>query len=272
MKARSFCWSLAVAVAAGGVAWAGPYTEEGIEADDARIVGWATSVENLTRGPVDISVPDGALTTFGEASSALGPAGATFDDPFTVVSLGDGGSITLRFETLIADGPGADFAVFENAFAGVGSKSFLELAFVEVSSNGSDFFRFASISLTPTTTQVGPFEGIDPTDIYNLAGKHVSGRGSPFDLAELSGNLQLDINAVRFVRIIDVVGSIDPAYARFDSEGSVINDPWRTNFPAGGFDLDAVAVLNTIPEPSTWALLASAVAGMAILSRRKPAG
>ena len=33
-------------------------------------------------------------------------------------------------------------------------------------------------------------------------------------------------------------------YSRCDSQGHQINDPWPTNFPTGGFDLDAVGVIN----------------------------
>jgi hypothetical protein len=33
-------------------------------------------------------------------------------------------------------------------------------------------------------------------------------------------------------------------YASYDSQGHQINDPWPTNFPTGGFDLDAVGVIN----------------------------
>jgi hypothetical protein len=41
-----------------------------------------------------------------------------------------------------------------------------------------------------------------------------------------------------------VVGTINLAYASYDSRGKIINDPWPTPFPQSGFDLDAVAVLN----------------------------
>ena len=41
-----------------------------------------------------------------------------------VVSLGEGGTITLRFEPPISDGDGDDFAVFENSVV----EGFLELA------------------------------------------------------------------------------------------------------------------------------------------------
>ena len=57
------------------------------------------------------------------------------------------GYITLGFETGISNGDGYDFAVFENAFGGAASV-FAELGYVEVSSNGVDFARFDSVSLT----------------------------------------------------------------------------------------------------------------------------
>lgn len=256
MKNRLSALVLGGLLVAAGPLTAGPYNQAGISNTSPLILGWATGVTNLTRGPVDISVPNGAKATYGDASSALGPAVANADDPYPVVSLGDGGSITLSFSLPIANGPGADFAVFENGFLS-GSAYYLELGFVEVSSNGTDFLRFPSISLTQSTTQVGSFGTLDPTNIYNLAGKHVGGTGTPFDLQDLVGleSIAIDLNNIRYVRIIDVVGSIDPAYARYDSRGRIINDPWRTDFTTGGFDLDGVAVLNTVPEPSVFFLL-----------------
>jgi hypothetical protein len=264
---------LALWLAGWGVALAGPYTETGIPGNSPSILGWATGVVSVNRGPVDITVPGGAKATYGDASSALGPADATSDNPYPVISLGDGGSITLSFSIPIANGPGADFAVFENAFTTTGG-SYSELAFVEVSSNGTDFFRFPSVSLTQTTTQVGSFGVLDPTDIHNLAGKDVAGVGTLFDLSDLGnvGGLLLDLNSIRYVRLVDVVGSIDPLYATKDSLGNVINDPWKTNFTTGGFDLDAVAVLNTVPEPSVLVLLALGGGFAVARSRRRYAG
>ena len=50
------------------------------------------------------------------------------------------------------------------------------------------------------------------------------------------------------MRIIDVVGSINPEYGSVDRDSNLINDPWPTNFAQSGFDLDAVGVINsTIP-------------------------
>lgn len=236
-------------------ALAGPYPgmagTEGSDAvahDDAAIVAWATGVAELVRGPVNLSNLAQGYASFGTAANALGPVlSASPDDVFDTVSLGDGGSITLTFAQPIRDGEGWDFAVFENSFSFAGeSLAFLELAFVEVSSNGVDFFRFPAVSLTPTDTQTGTFEWIDPTDLHNLAGKHLQGWGTPFDLADLApvaaSDPRLDLAAISHVRLVDVVGSINPAHARLDSLGNIINEPWPTPFNTGGLDLDAVAV------------------------------
>lgn len=212
-----------------------------ISKDTAIIKAWATGVE-LQRGYIqinDTSQYNGGdnKASFGQAVNALGMAEGSSTE---VVSLGDGGLATLTFDQLIVNGPGADFAVFENSFG----DTFLELAFVEVSSDGVNFIRFPSVSLTQTANQVGAWDELDPTNIHNLAGKYRQGFGTPFDLSELEYNSLVDINAIRFVRIIDVVGSIDPQFAGFDSQNNIINDPWPTPFNSGGFDLDGVAVIN----------------------------
>ena len=142
---------------------------------DAEIAGWATGFADLVRGPARIDNVGAGYASFGVGEYAVGAVRReTQDDVYDVVALGDGGSITLTFAEPIGDGPGWDFAVFENAFAG----SFLELAFVEVSSDGVHFFRFDTYSETPTSTQVGGFGVIDPTNVHNLAGKYVGGFGS----------------------------------------------------------------------------------------------
>lgn len=254
-------------------AFAGPYApaadvigSTAIPYNASSIAGWATGFQDLVRGPVDISDPSQGYASHGSGTDALGQADAQ-NDSLPVVSLGDGGRITLTFAAPIRNGTGADFAVFENGF----DDKYLELAFVEVSSDGTHFFRFPSVSLTQTTTQVGPFDLVlDATDLNNLAGKYRRGFGTPFDLAELAGTSGLDINAVTQVRIVDVVGSIDPLYGTRDSKDNLINDPWRTNFQTGGFDLDAVGVLNfaPAPEPCTSVMLMSAALIFAARRRR----
>ncbi len=216
-----------------------------IHKDSSVFVAWAAGCE-VVRGPVSILEPDGEMATFGDPEQAVGPAQG---NSVNVVSLGDGGMATLTFDEPITNGEGWDFAVFENAM----NDTFLELAFVEVSSDGSFFVRFPAVSLTDPSVQITTFGEVDCTKINNLAGKYRQGYGTPFDLEELSGTPGLDISKITHVRIIDVVGCIDPEFAAFDSQGNIINDPWPTPFPTGGFDLDGVGVINslgtTISEP-----------------------
>ena len=192
----------------------------------------------MVRGSQNLSDPDAPDVTFGDASQAVGAATAITTD---VVSLGDGGSATLTFDKPIANGNGYDFAVFENSF----SDGFLELAFVEVSSDGNRFVRFPATSLTQTARQISGNGPVDPTYINNLAGKYRVGFGTPFDLEELRDSSAIDINNITHVRIVDVVGSIDPQFGTRDAHGNLINDPFPTPSYSAGFDLDGIAVLNT---------------------------
>jgi hypothetical protein len=225
----------------------GPFPLSSIPAADPRFVLWAVSVE-ATRGPTDIAYTGDFQTypTFGTENSATGPADVVFGNdgnPFPVISLGDGGSATITFASPISDLPGPDFAVFENAF----NSSFLELAHVEVSSDGVNFFRFPSISLTQTNTQIPGFGALDRTNIFNLAGSAPGGSGTPFDLSQLRRHAPvLDINRITHVRVIDVVGSISVAHRTLDSLGNPINDPYPTDHEFGGFDLDAVGAFSPV--------------------------
>ena len=205
--------------------------------DDPTIKGWATGC-TLVRGSQDLSNPNAPAVTYGTEADAVGPASASTMD---VVSLGDAGSATLTFAQPIRNGEGYDFAVFENSF----NDFFLELGFVEVSSDGVTFVRFPATSLTQTDRQIGGTGSVDPTFINNLAGKYRVGYGTPFDLDELRDSTGIDINNITHVRIIDVVGSIDPLLGNRDAFGHMINDPFPTNSHSAGFDLDGVAVLNS---------------------------
>lgn len=223
---------------------AGPYSpptgqsgSTAIHKDSSVFVGWASSCIS------DIGWQNIADSSLGRANigsnfSTLGKAALN-----GVLSLGDGGVATLTFYGTIYDGPGADFAIFENSFDGL----FLELAFVEVSSDGINFYRFDSQSLTEKLTQTGTFGNTDATNLYNLAGKYSNHYGTPFDLNELTGITSLDINNVSHIRIIDVIGNITESYSSYDSQNKPINDPWPTPFPSGGFDLDAIGIINFMP-------------------------
>ena len=211
---------------------AGPYApaagQDGstaIARTDARLAAWANRVSSSQAGP-------NCLPQWQDTVKALGPA---TDDPTHITCLGDGGSITLAFPGFIRDGPGPDFAVFENSF----SNTFLEFAWVEVSSDGLNFIRFPNHS--KTAAPVATFGSVDPTDVDGLAGKYRQPFGTPFDLADVG------MDQVSHVRLVDVVGD---GTAK-DSDGNAIYDPFPTDGSAG-FDLDAVGVLH----PQTWQTLA----------------
>lgn len=200
-------------------------------------IQWANGI-TVERGLINKSNPNASASgsnyaTFGMPNDALGiPSGP-------VVSLGDGGFAILTFATPISNKPGYDFAVFEN-----GSTAYLELAFVEVSSDGINYFRFPNHSQTQTQTQLASFASPEATFLNNLAGKYSSEYGTPFDLSELPDNDLLDKSAILYVKVIDVVGSINPLYASYDSYGNAINDSFPTPFNSGGFDLQGVGILD----------------------------
>lgn len=216
---------------------AGQAGSTAISKDSAIFSAWATGCE-IHRGWQNIADTSLGKADVGDSSMALGMAGTN-----GVVSLGDAGFALLTFDRPVENGESWDFAVFENSF----SDLFLELAFVEVSSDGIHYFRFPSTSLTDTMVQVGPFEELDPTKINNLAGKYRALYGTPFDLQELYGIPGLDINNITHVKIIDVVGSLDSNFVSYDAYNHKINDPWPTPFGSSGFDLDAVGVIHQAP-------------------------
>lgn len=216
--------------------------------DDPAIVAWATGFTNLIYGAA-------VSSQWQTPVKALGPA---VGDSFDVVSLGRGGEMTLTFTQAIRDGDGPDFAVFENGF----SDTFLELAWVEVSTDGIHFIRFPNFSYTDE-----PTGSVDPTYIHGLAGKYRQGYGTPFDLQQLQlayeailngtdsfahdyrqsllDNFpEVDLDEIRFVRILDVVGDGH----HLDAQDFPIYDPYPTTGSAG-FDLDAIGVIHQV-EPS----------------------
>ncbi len=282
---------------------AGPYTESGVNGyigddwrhakpSDADAVlnpifrGWATGFENYFPSDDDLTDYYG-FYDFNDPHRTLGPATGDYLD---VVGLGDlnsieiadgcaPGQITLLFgnpsapndPNHIRNAGGYDFVVFENAFlstytGGEGSVSgemFAELGYVEVSSDGVNFARFPSVSLTAGV--VGAYGTIEISNVFNLAGKHPNAggvcTGTPFDLSDIADDPNVvsglvDINNISYVRIVDVPGSgdfYDEAVKHIDPDSWPDWDYYYTNHPIydawvtinpGGVDLEAVGVLN----------------------------
>ena len=240
-----FCCCFIIMLAS--TAAAGPYApaagktgSTAVSMDDPAFIDWAS-------GWVDYVPGENLASTWMNPQKALGPAEGT---SFDVVSLGSGGTITMTFDPPLSNGSGWDFAIFENSF----SDTFLELAYVEVSSDGVHFIRFDNDSLT--AGPVGGFGATDPTNIDGLGGKYRQGFGTPFDLADLSTKDDVldglvKLNEIAYVRIVDIIG--DGTF--FDTSGDVIWDPYPTAQSAG-FDLDAVGVryhqfVNSAPNQPT---------------------
>ncbi|MHC4068805.1 MAG: hypothetical protein ACYS18_01015 [Planctomycetota bacterium] len=274
---------------------AGPYTETGVNGyigddwrhanpfEDADAVinpifrGWATGVESYEPTPQEIE-PQWTFPT-----NALGVV--TADHYWGVVSLGDlnqpqiddpnlpPGSITLSFAETIFDGNGYDFVVFENGIisnydtnnSSISGEMFSELGYVEVSSDGNNFARFPTVSLTPQPSGPYGYLTMEISDRYNFAGKHPNANGictgTPFDLSELTDDPNVvsglvDINNINYVRIVDIPGSGDfndsavqyidpntqPAWDYY-TVNHPIYDAWVT-YGSGGLDLDAIGVLH----------------------------
>ena len=263
-----------------------------IDAADSRLVGFATTVVDFSP-----STPDNLAAAVSSPAAALGApdAGSTGDPDFLpvgLVSLGDApegtpsGTITLGFDAAITNGTGVDFAVFENAsdFSAFGSGIFAELAFVEVSTDGSTFARFATSSQTTFPDPSGlslatdlmldfsggqdfatlPSRGL----VSGFAGADPAFSGTLFDLSALSSTAEVlagtvDLDLINFVRLVDIAGDGRTE----DSFNNPIYDAFSPNNATGGFDLDAIGVLNTVPEPTTAALLS--LAGLSLLRRRR---
>lgn len=170
---------------------------------------------------VVVSFEPGDASGFGDLDDVLGaPRGGGDQGSLDVLSLGDGGVIILEFTDLaLTDGPGPDLLVFENPFVG-----WPETGFVAVSDDGE---TWAEWPCDPVDEKAGfpgcagvnnvwtnPVNDIDPTDPTEAGGE-------AYDLADLG------VSEARFVRITD---SGENSY-----EGV-----------AGGFDLDAVAVVNGV--------------------------
>lgn len=183
------------------------------------------------------------------------------DSPMHLFSLGNGGWITLEYvDSVIVDGPGPDFIVFENVFVPQSNPDmrFCETAVVAVSQDGDAFttftFRFhprpdnrvgyadqyeGLAGVNPTLSN--PANGIDPTDPARAG-------GDAFDLADVG------LLWVRFIRIRDT-GIPGTATQTLDPSGNAVDDPGNAGAfldPATlkvGFDLDAVAAVHRGPRP-----------------------
>jgi len=148
-----------------------------------------------------------------------------------VLSLGIDGTIVLGFDTVIQDGPGPDFIVWENAFwiGGNSENVFQELGEVSVSEDGVTWTVFPCDSEKVEGFDAGcagwrPRLEFDPCSMVPLVPELVG--GDPFDLSDIG------VPSARYVRIRD---------------RGMAEDPMKGVAPSAGFDLDAVGVVHSAP-------------------------
>jgi hypothetical protein len=147
-----------------------------------------------------------------------------------VLSLGGGGEIVLGFgEHGLADGPGPDFVVFENAFwpGGDESQVYAELGEVSVSDDGETWRTFPCDTEGDGQGHFPGCAGATPTLQYDAdqlvpLDPKKSG-GDAFDLADLG------VIRARFIKIRDLQ-TLAPSGV------------------SGGFDLDAVGVIHAASD------------------------
>ena len=142
-----------------------------------------------------------------------GPNSGSLD----VVSLGMNGFIIVDFDQMIVDGDGPDLIVFENVFIG-----WYETGIVSASMDGETWFTWDcdtedSDNGYPGCAGASPSLS-HPNNCIDAREPELAG-GDAFDLADIG------LSEARYIRIADS-GASGP----------------------GGFDLDAIAIVNGIPE------------------------
>lgn len=149
--------------------------------------------------------------------------GGTTGGSTDVLSLGRGGTIVVGFGgNAIVDGEGPDFLIFENAFyvGGDPMSVFAELGEVSVSADGEQWETFPCAKDAAPPLGCAGYTPVNANaDLGISAFDPAAAGGEAFDLAEVG------LAEARFVRIRDLETGSGAA-------------------PTGGFDLDAVAVLN----------------------------
>lgn len=234
-----------------------------------RCVAAAATLGLLSLGPFVGGTPHASSVV----STNPGPgeafvATAALDEPFgeglnqgssDVYSPGTGGSITLQLDAPALDGPGADLIVSENPFKIANTSTFwIEAVFVELSTDGIAWARVPTrytgpaAPLPPFTGGVAGwyrgFAGVLPVTANPIFGTDaldvVAANGDAFDFADLldhplvtSGALDLD--DVRFVRLVDVAAGVAQ-----DTLGTPVYD--STSGFTDTCDIDAITAVNNV--------------------------
>lgn len=141
----------------------------------------------------------------------------------------------------VADGPGPDFVVFENAFATAGGV-FMDPAVVEVSADGESWTAMPHDYLAPDETRYSRdpedwsgFAGVTPSTWRSVTCTSPFAEGAGGDTFDLS---DVGLTAFRFLRMTVAATLTNP-----DS-----GEPYPRDPIADGFDLDGVFARQTQPR------------------------
>jgi hypothetical protein len=176
-----------------------------------------------------------------------------------VVSLGNGGSITIAFDHQVLNNPvdveyGTDFLVFGNSFFGTDYEgdgsinyAYFEPAKIEVSQDGIIFYEIANTfadSLYPYTASAGNFIHATPAGIEymgrqpgDVEADYLGGCGGT--QVDISNAIGASLDWIMYVRVTDIAGDSGIA--------------------------DVVGFADVVPEPATIFVL---LAGAAFLRRK----
>lgn len=187
--------------------------------DESAFVGqpFAASVVSFTAGEGAGHGSEGFPGVVLGPPKGRGTAAGNSDD---VLSLGRGGVIVLELGVDVMDGDGVDLLVFENPFRSLVG-DFTEPGAVSVSLDGE---QWATFPCDPAAASPNGCAGYEPVLPADDATDPQEVGGDRFDLADVG------LTRARFVRIVDVAAQL------VGDDGT------------GGFDLDAVAVVNAAED------------------------
>ncbi len=174
---------------------------------DENIIAWAKGVEVVRANTV----------TTGNYYNAIGQANTT-----NYVAI-NGGKATATFDRPVTNADGDDFVVF-------GNNTNNGQAYVEVSSNGTDFFRFT-----------------EKTSILS------TGLGTAYNLDDLDDNANLDKNNIRLIRLVD------DTTAGFNLAGIGIYH--------GGEQYQIADFENMLSTPNSYEIVTSTTAGATLIGQ-----
>lgn len=197
---------------------------------------------------VVVAAPGATGTGFGDPARAVNGVRGTGDrsGSLDVFSLGyqvdRNDYITLRWSNArLRNGPGADFAVFENAFLVGATGTFMDLVIVEVSLDGAEFRALPHRYTAPdprvyrnTASLWSGFAGRTPVRLHAETNPvdpfdTTAAGGDAFDLDNLPGDddiaRAIRADGVRFVRLVSASARVNPDTGANYVRESISNGP-----------------------------------------------